>query len=406
MFDQVPAQAWLLIAAAGIGYAPARYVVRYFAHAPSRHDITRPAEDLGWRTTKSLAGSIAALTALVAFGIFIFTPAARHLAHSPDFPTLLATALGAWSLFTSVRGFATGHVEPFVRGLNRSYSPDLHPRRFWLSLAWNAALGCLLIGSGWAMHVQAAREPLEERCYDRQTAYLPQDSLAACNALVADGGAPAESAGVMNARGRAHHRLGEYDRAMADYGAAIRLDPNSATPHFNRGLIYDSTGYYPRALAEYGEAIRLDGDNADAYVSRGAIFLNSGKLDQAIADFTRARALIPRDPWPPANRGLAYAWKKDRARAEQDFAAARALDPANPILLHGEALLGMQAGDMPTAIDRLTAALKQDPKDKWALAQRATAYRRAGEIGKAQADLDSLQRLMNDAQASPGTARH
>ena len=51
---------------------------------------------------------------------------------------------------------------------------------------------------------------------------------------------------------------GDYDRAIADYDEAIRLDPRYAVAYYNRGVAYCDKGDYDRAIADYNEAIRLD----------------------------------------------------------------------------------------------------------------------------------------------------
>jgi Flp pilus assembly protein TadD len=88
--------------------------------------------------------------------------------------------------------------------------------------------------------------------------------------------------------------------------------------------------------------------------------------------------------------------KKDQGLARRDFDEVRKIDPSNPVLLRGEAVLSMDAGDMPAAVARLTEALRRNPKDPWALNVRAEAYRRSGEMEKAQADMDRLRQLMSE----------
>ena len=50
----------------------------------------------------------------------------------------------------------------------------------------------------------------------------------------------------------------EYDRAIADYDEAIRLNPEVATAFNNRGNAYADKHLYDRAIADYDEAIRLN----------------------------------------------------------------------------------------------------------------------------------------------------
>jgi tetratricopeptide (TPR) repeat protein len=51
---------------------------------------------------------------------------------------------------------------------------------------------------------------------------------------------------------------GDFDRAIADYTEAIRLDPKLAIAYYERGVAYHALGDFDRAIADYTEAIRLD----------------------------------------------------------------------------------------------------------------------------------------------------
>lgn len=404
MFKQVPPQIWLLIAIGAAAYVPALYVYRHFVHSPSRRDITRPTEDLSWRTSSQLTRSLAILAALAGFAIFIFTPAASQFAHSPKFLPLLAAASGAWALVTVARGFSTGRIEPFSRGFNETYERVSQPKRFWASMTWNTLLGILCLWLAFEVNEQAIWQPLEDRCYDRNDSHSPQDELAACNELISKRGSDKDVAAFIAARGSAYYRLRDYPKAKVDYTRAVRLNPQDSSAHYNLGLVAEHFGDRERAATHYGDAIRVDPENADAYFRRGLIFLDGGKFDQALTDFTRTHELRPKDPWPLANRGMAYVWKKDKARAEQDFVTVRAVDPSNAVMLRGEALLSMMAGDRLAAVKSLTAALKSDPGNRFALRTRAAVYRELGKEKEADADLDEIWRLsMNPNDAKRGS---
>jgi Flp pilus assembly protein TadD len=121
--------------------------------------------------------------------------------------------------------------------------------------------------------------------------------------------------------------------------------------------------------------------------------LDTREYENTGADFTSAHELNPKDAWALANRGMANAWRNDRARAEADFKAARLIDPSNPVVLRGEGLLAMNAGQFRPAADRLTESLKIDPHNAWALALRSEAYRLLGEPEKASADREAVRKL-------------
>jgi Flp pilus assembly protein TadD len=48
------------------------------------------------------------------------------------------------------------------------------------------------------------------------------------------------------------------DRAIEDYTAALRIDPNYAKAYSNRGVAYYNKEDYRRARADYEKALQLD----------------------------------------------------------------------------------------------------------------------------------------------------
>jgi Flp pilus assembly protein TadD len=360
---------------------------------PTVQDIAEPSQNPGWRTNGQLVRYLLIGVALLAVAFIVLTPAGKRIVQLPGFLPTLMFGFGCWALFTVARGFAKGRIEPFARGFYNTYVRETQPKRFWVSMGWNTLLGGLFVWFGLTTLEEAPAQAIERRCYDFEKT-TPQDQLAACNQLVEKHDTTGTSlAGLKNARGSAFYRLGNYSHAMTDYTDAMRLDPSDSSARYNRGLVDEQLGDRSRAVIDYGDAIRAQADNADAYFKRGLIFLDTGRFDQAVADFTRVHELRPKDPWALADRGIGYAWKRDSQRAEQDFAVVRASDPSNPVLLRGEALLAMNAGDMATAIDRLTAALKLDPNDAWSLGMRARAYRQLGNYEKSQTDEIKLEQL-------------
>ena len=328
MFDQVPVRIWLLIAIAAIAFMPAQYVYRFVVHSPSRRDITQPTPDLSWRTSGQFVRNLSILAALLGLAIFIFTPTAEQFAHSPNFWPILMGAFGAWALFTVPHGFMSGRIEPLIKGFHDTYERRAHPKRFWASMAWNAAMGALFVWLAFVGDVDPTAEAAAAKC-NYETDDLLQNKLSACDEL-------------------------------------IQRRPN----------------------------------DSDAYFYRGLISINVGAFDKAVADLTRAHELSPEDPWPLANRGLAFAWKKDQAHAEEDFRAVRAIDPSNVVMLRGEALLKMNAGDKKGAMESLSASMNDDPDNLWALRTRSELYYELGEFEKSRQDDSRWVQLMKAARAT------
>lgn len=376
MFNQVPVHIWLLVAIAAIAYVPASYVFRYVKHSPLKRDITQPAQDAGWRTTGKFARNLMILVALGALAIFIFTPTAANIAHEPVFWPLLMVVFALWSLSTVPRGLATGRIQPIARGFYRTYARATQPKRFWTSIGWNALFSGGFLWLAVQAYQQAPVQALQAKCSDANEASDPHDVVSACNQLIKGTKKSGDDlAQWVNDRGSAYYRLGNYQSAMRDYSSAIRLDPNASSWRYNRGLVDEQLGKSERAVVDYSAAIHNDADNGDAYLNRGLIYLDAGNFNEAVSDFTRVHEIRPKDPAPLANRGIAYAWLKRDALARQDFSVVRSADPSNIVLLHGEALLSLNEGDVAGAIEQFTAAADKNPGDTWSIAMRARAER-------------------------------
>jgi len=121
--------------------------------------------------------------------------------------------------------------------------------------------------------------------------------------------------------GDAYYSKKDYDRAIADYTQAIRLNPSNGVYYNNRGLAYQDKKDYDRAIADFTEAIRLDPRTAVIYLNRGHAYRDKEDYDRAIADYTEAIRLDPNaySETLYTNRGFAYYMKSDYAQARSDI---------------------------------------------------------------------------------------
>ena len=68
---------------------------------------------------------------------------------------------------------------------------------------------------------------------------------------------------------------------------------NLAIAFANRGLAYKSKGQWDRAIADYDEAIRLNPDLAETFTNRGTAYYYKGQLGRALKDYDEAIRLKP-----------------------------------------------------------------------------------------------------------------
>ena len=128
-------------------------------------------------------------------------------------------------------------------------------------------------------------------------------------------------------RGSLYARNNAYDRAIADFNEAIRLEPK-ASYFLNRGNAYNLKGDPDRAIADYNEALRLEPELAMAYNNRGVAWRDKGDRQRALADF---KAAVEFDPdlviavehQKKIEQDVALATKRPQRRAVSASAASK-----------------------------------------------------------------------------------
>ena len=126
---------------------------------------------------------------------------------------------------------------------------------------------------------------------------------------------------------------GNHDRAIADYDAAIRLNPKSAEAFHNRGSAWASKGDPDRAIADYDAAIRLDPGESSTYAGRAVERAIKGDYARAVTDFDTAIKLDPQAAGAFFGRGRVRYYRGEFAGAVTDLEQAHKLDPSVYIAL-------------------------------------------------------------------------
>lgn len=117
--------------------------------------------------------------------------------------------------------------------------------------------------------------------------------------IASNGLTPRDQGIVIGLRGLTHHRDGDYESALQDYNAALRLQPDNSTLLHNRGLLLHQLGKDDDALADYNSAIELGALTARAYFGRGVVEFDNMNYQEAARDFLDSARFEPNRVYAP-----------------------------------------------------------------------------------------------------------
>jgi tetratricopeptide (TPR) repeat protein len=173
------------------------------------------------------------------------------------------------------------------------------------------------------------------------------DRIAYCTTIIESGRAKrAARAQALMARGFGYVFQKDFDRALADFDAAIRNNPKLAAAYYYRGAIQMKRDP-KRALADINKAISLNPKDPDYFRERSSLYAKRKQYPRAIADLTTAIGLAKKPTSEYFLRGAAYEVVGQRDKAIADFQVSLVLDPDNDVLRRHLVDLG---GEIPKAV--------------------------------------------------------
>ena len=239
-------------------------------------------------------------------------------------------------------------------------------------------------------------------------------------------------------RGETHAEKGEWEQAIADFGAALEcfrpgiggyLDPGATyrldktmdmpgffewldadlpTVYLNRGKAYLQEGDYSLAIADFSAALDCDPDEMCrllsgqpyhwyAYYCRGVTYTKKTEYDLAIADFEEAVLTCPTRSEPASEQLRKIRDETVRIReGKTEYDRYIEESPADPQGWHLRGILCLDLGDNKQAISDFTEAIRLAPEDGEIWNDRGTAYWQQGEDDLAYADYSRAIELNPD----------
>jgi eukaryotic-like serine/threonine-protein kinase len=99
---------------------------------------------------------------------------------------------------------------------------------------------------------------------------------------------------------------GDSSEAEKQFRTAADLDPKSAVPHRDLGLLYDKTGKADQAADELKHALQLDPNDWKTYLATGLVAYQAGRFKEAASAWETALKLEPDNVPVLRNLGAVY----------------------------------------------------------------------------------------------------
>jgi len=138
--------------------------------------------------------------------------------------------------------------------------------------------------------------------------------------------------------------------------------PSTAAQYFTRGLQFLNSSELDRAIADFGHAIELDPKDAWSFSNRAIAYAHKGDSDAAHKDVAAAEAIDPTNPVAARARGLVAEEKGDFKAAIAAYTASLQRDPNAAWTLGRRASARYAAGDSDGALADSALALKANPR--------------------------------------------
>jgi tetratricopeptide (TPR) repeat protein len=181
------------------------------------------------------------------------------------------------------------------------------------------------------------------------------------------------------ARGLAYIRVGQLEKARADFADCLKGDASNAEAINGNGAALALLGEFPQAGPEFVKAIRANQYLTEAWTNLAALYLLGGKWAEAEQLSAAASQRDPASVEAILCRGLAQlmAGNKD---APKTFELAEKTGPSSLQVLMVIGLLRLREGQNEQALEKFVGALRRDFYFLPAYSAAAAAYLRTARV--------------------------
>ena len=161
---------------------------------------------------------------------------------------------------------------------------------------------------------------------------------------------------------------GKNDEAIANYLAAIKINPNYDDAHTNLGVAFAAEGKSEEAIFHHCVAIKINPNNARAHYNLGLALKDQGKMDEAINEFRKTINIKPSSADAHNNMGIIFEMHfKKYDEAIYHYRQALQIDSNNPGTHFNLGIALAKKGELKEAIEHFRQAINLKPDYEEAL---------------------------------------
>ena len=127
--------------------------------------------------------------------------------------------------------------------------------------------------------------------------------------------------------GKEYLRAGYYDKALAAFDEAAKINPGEPRALMGRSLALTRLGQYEDALAAAEAIFELEINSPHAFNAQGVAYQAMGKTEEARAAFEKSVTFGPREPGSHYNFACFWAFHGDRDRCRRYLERALQINP-------------------------------------------------------------------------------
>jgi type IV pilus biogenesis/stability protein PilW len=187
-------------------------------------------------------------------------------------------------------------------------------------------------------------------------------------------------------RGKLLHQEHQYQDAIREYQASIKLDDQNPFVFNALGLAYAAVRDFAPALKAFNQALALNPDLTDVYNNIGMIYAEQGAKEKAFEAFSRA-VRNPNYTTPEKalyNMGNLYLEDSNLELAEMHFRRAVEKQPRFALGYRGLAKVYLKMNQLDLAVSQFQKAVELAPEDAESLFQLARIHQDKGEVEEAR----------------------